>query len=70
MRAFRVQTITCPHTEYKIDNNCCPMCPSGSRVKTDCTEFRRRSCLPCTDGTYMDLPNGEKRCSPCSTCDS
>ncbi|MEQ2256022.1 hypothetical protein ILYODFUR_019941, partial [Ilyodon furcidens] len=41
-----------------------------SRVKTDCTAFRPTSCLPCADGTYMDLPNGEKRCSPCSTCDS
>ncbi|MEQ2286198.1 hypothetical protein AMECASPLE_039803 [Ameca splendens] len=70
MRPFRVHTITCHLTEYKIGNECCPMCPPGSRVKTDCTEFRSTSCLPCTDGTYMDRPNGLKRCTPCSTCDS
>ncbi|XP_035994893.1 tumor necrosis factor receptor superfamily member 14-like [Fundulus heteroclitus] len=70
MRDFRVHTISCHLTEYKIGNECCPMCPAGSRVKTDCTEFKSTSCLPCTAGTYMDSPNGLKRCNPCSTCDS
>ncbi|KAM4737670.1 tumor necrosis factor receptor superfamily member 14-like [Anableps anableps] len=68
LRAFRFHPITCHPTEYKIGSECCPMCPPGSRVKTDCTEFRSTSCLPCTDGTYMDQPNGLKKCSPCSTC--
>uniref|UniRef100_A0A3Q2CXA7 TNFR-Cys domain-containing protein n=1 Tax=Cyprinodon variegatus TaxID=28743 RepID=A0A3Q2CXA7_CYPVA len=44
--------------------------PTGSRVKTDCTEFIRTTCQPCSAGTYFDEPNGLKRCSPCSTCDS
>ncbi|XP_038165020.1 tumor necrosis factor receptor superfamily member 14-like [Cyprinodon tularosa] len=70
MRAFIVHTITCHLTEYRIGNECCPMCPPGRRVETDCTEFIRTSCLPCSAGTYMDEPNGLKKCSPCSTCDS
>ncbi|XP_015254931.1 PREDICTED: tumor necrosis factor receptor superfamily member 5-like [Cyprinodon variegatus] len=70
MRAIRVHTITCHLTEYRIGNECCPMCPPGSRVKTDCTEFRSTSCQPCSAGTYMDQPNGLKKCSPCSICNS
>ncbi|KAM4570968.1 tumor necrosis factor receptor superfamily member 14-like isoform 1-T2 [Fundulus diaphanus] len=70
MRDFRVHTLSCHKTEYKTGNECCPMCPAGSRVKTDCTEFKSTSCQPCTAGTYMDSPNGLKRCNPCSTCDS
>ncbi|XP_035998081.1 tumor necrosis factor receptor superfamily member 14-like [Fundulus heteroclitus] len=70
MRGFRVHSISCQPTEYKIGNECCPMCPAGNRVETDCTGSRTRSCLLCTAGTYMDSPNGLKRCNPCSTCDS
>ncbi|XP_015224722.1 PREDICTED: tumor necrosis factor receptor superfamily member 14-like [Cyprinodon variegatus] len=57
-------------TEYRIGNECCPLCPSGSRVETDCTEFRTTSCQLCSAGTYVDEPNGLKRCPPCFTCDS
>ncbi|XP_043997838.1 tumor necrosis factor receptor superfamily member 14-like isoform X2 [Gambusia affinis] len=70
MRDFRVDSITCHLTEYKIGEECCPMCPIGHRVRIDCTEFKSTSCQRCSDGTYMDLPNGLKRCNPCSTCDS
>ncbi|XP_015252231.1 PREDICTED: tumor necrosis factor receptor superfamily member 5-like [Cyprinodon variegatus] len=70
MRATRVHTSTCHLTEYRIGNECCALCPPGSRVKTDCTEFIRTTCQPCSAGTYFDEPNGLKRCSPCSTCDS
>ncbi|XP_072222525.1 tumor necrosis factor receptor superfamily member 5-like isoform X2 [Leuresthes tenuis] len=70
MRAFTVHTLTCHPSEYNIGGECCPMCPPGSRVKTDCTEFRSTSCLPCIDGTFMDKPNGLKHCVPCTTCDS
>ncbi|XP_032420662.1 tumor necrosis factor receptor superfamily member 5-like isoform X3 [Xiphophorus hellerii] len=70
MRNFRVDSITCDITEYKIGEECCDQCPSGHRVKTDCTEFKRTICQRCSDGTFMDLPNGLKRCNPCSTCDS
>ncbi|KAM9752698.1 tumor necrosis factor receptor superfamily member 5-like [Menidia menidia] len=69
MRAFTVHSLTCHPTEYLINNECCPMCNSGSRVKTDCTEFRTTSCLPCTAGTFMDKPNGLKHCFPCRSCD-
>ncbi|XP_027869504.1 tumor necrosis factor receptor superfamily member 5-like isoform X1 [Xiphophorus couchianus] len=70
MRDFRVDSITCHQTEYKMGEECCPMCPIGKRVKADCTEFENTFCSPCTDGTFMDQPNGLKRCNPCSTCDS
>ncbi|KAM6924453.1 tumor necrosis factor receptor superfamily member 5-like [Xenentodon cancila] len=69
-RVFSVQTLTCHWTEYQTGNECCPRCPSGSRVKTDCTEFRSTSCLRCEDGTFMDKPNGLKQCQQCATCDS
>ncbi|XP_043998288.1 tumor necrosis factor receptor superfamily member 14-like isoform X2 [Gambusia affinis] len=70
MRDFRVDSITCHLTEYKIGEECCDQCPSGHRVRIDCTQFKSTSCQRCSDGTYMDLPNGLKRCNPCSTCDS
>uniref|UniRef100_A0A3Q2Q3U0 TNFR-Cys domain-containing protein n=1 Tax=Fundulus heteroclitus TaxID=8078 RepID=A0A3Q2Q3U0_FUNHE len=70
MRASRVHTLRCHLMEYRIGNECCPMCPPGSHVKSDCTAFRSTSCLPCRAGTYMDLPNGQKECTPCSACDS
>ncbi|XP_032420936.1 tumor necrosis factor receptor superfamily member 14-like [Xiphophorus hellerii] len=70
MRNFRVDSITCDITEYKIGEECCDQCPVGHRVRIDCTEFKRTICQRCSDGTYMDLPNGLKRCNPCSTCDS
>ncbi|XP_072222527.1 tumor necrosis factor receptor superfamily member 14-like isoform X1 [Leuresthes tenuis] len=70
MRAFTVHTLTCHPSEYNTGGECCPMCPPGSRVKTDCTEFRSTSCLPCTDGTFMDKLNGLKHCVQCTICDS
>ncbi|XP_041860488.1 tumor necrosis factor receptor superfamily member 14-like isoform X2 [Melanotaenia boesemani] len=70
MRAFSVHTLTCHPSEYKMGNECCPMCPPGSRVKIDCTEIRSTSCLPCIDGSYTDKPNGLKQCFPCRICDS
>uniref|UniRef100_A0AAQ6ACV2 TNFR-Cys domain-containing protein n=1 Tax=Amphiprion ocellaris TaxID=80972 RepID=A0AAQ6ACV2_AMPOC len=45
------------------------MCPAGSRVKTDCSEFRLTSCLPCIDGTFMNRFTGLKECLPCISCD-
>ncbi|XP_024858401.1 tumor necrosis factor receptor superfamily member 14-like isoform X5 [Kryptolebias marmoratus] len=69
MRSFSVSTLRCHPTEYQIGDDCCPMCPAGSRVIIDCTEVRSTSCLPCSDGTFINRPNGLKRCNPCSTCD-
>ncbi|XP_044065840.1 tumor necrosis factor receptor superfamily member 5-like isoform X2 [Siniperca chuatsi] len=70
MSVFRGQTLACHRAEYLIENECCPMCPAGSRVKTDCTEFRSTSCLPCVERTFMNQPTGRKQCFPCTNCDA
>ncbi|XP_044065845.1 tumor necrosis factor receptor superfamily member 14-like isoform X2 [Siniperca chuatsi] len=70
MNVFRGQTLTCQRAEYLIENECCPMCPAGSRVKTDCTEFRSTSCLPCVEKTFMNQPTGRRQCFPCTNCDA
>ncbi|XP_026187706.1 tumor necrosis factor receptor superfamily member 14-like isoform X1 [Mastacembelus armatus] len=68
MKVFSGHTLTCQRAEYQIGNECCPMCPPGNRVKTDCTEFRSTSCLPCTEGTFMNQPTGLKQCFSCANC--
>ncbi|XP_026187707.1 tumor necrosis factor receptor superfamily member 14-like isoform X2 [Mastacembelus armatus] len=68
MKVFSGHTLTCQRAEYQIGNECCPMCPPGSRVKTDCTEIRSTSCLPCTKGTFMNQPTGLKLCFSCAHC--
>uniref|UniRef100_A0A4W6EP64 TNFR-Cys domain-containing protein n=1 Tax=Lates calcarifer TaxID=8187 RepID=A0A4W6EP64_LATCA len=68
MKVFSGSSLTCHPAEYQTGNECCPMCPPGSRVKTDCTEFRSTSCLPCLEGTYMNQPTGLKNCFPCTNC--
>ncbi|XP_062247213.1 tumor necrosis factor receptor superfamily member 14-like [Platichthys flesus] len=68
VKVFSVNTLTCHPTEYQIGNECCPLCPSGNRVKTHCTEFRSTSCLPCVNDTFMNLPTGLNKCFPCTTC--
>ncbi|KAM8755530.1 tumor necrosis factor receptor superfamily member 14-like isoform 2-T2 [Acanthopagrus schlegelii] len=70
MNAFRGQTLTCHRSEYQTGSECCPMCPAGNRVKTDCTEYRSTSCLPCTEGTFMNQPTGLKHCFACTNCDA
>uniref|UniRef100_A0A3Q3F6B4 TNFR-Cys domain-containing protein n=1 Tax=Labrus bergylta TaxID=56723 RepID=A0A3Q3F6B4_9LABR len=54
--------------EYVFGNECCPMCPSGNRVKTDCEEDKSTSCQPCTEGTFMNKMNGLKKCLSCREC--
>ncbi|XP_029012367.1 tumor necrosis factor receptor superfamily member 14-like [Betta splendens] len=68
MNVCRGHALTCHQAEYLIGNECCPMCLPGNRVRTDCTEFRSTSCLPCLDGTYMDHPTGLKQCFLCTIC--
>ncbi|KAK2814444.1 hypothetical protein Q5P01_000450 [Channa striata] len=68
MKIFSGHCLTCHRSEYVIGNECCPKCLPGSRVKTDCTEFRSTSCLACLDGTYMNQPNGRKYCLSCTNC--
>ncbi|XP_065817062.1 tumor necrosis factor receptor superfamily member 14-like isoform X2 [Labrus bergylta] len=68
MNIFLNQTLTCHWTEYVFGNECCPMCPSGTRVKTDCEEDKSTSCQPCTEGTFMNKMNGLKKCLSCREC--
>ncbi|XP_060930563.1 tumor necrosis factor receptor superfamily member 14-like [Limanda limanda] len=70
VKVFRVNMWTCHPTEYQMGNECCPLCPSGTHVKTHCTEFRSTSCMPCVNDTYMNLPTGLNKCFPCTTCGS
>ncbi|KAM3617566.1 uncharacterized protein V6R79_008281 [Siganus canaliculatus] len=63
-------SLSCHRSEYPIGSECCPMCPPGSRVKTDCTEFRSTSCRSCEEGTFMNQYTGFKKCFPCSICDA
>ncbi|XP_013855771.1 tumor necrosis factor receptor superfamily member 14, partial [Austrofundulus limnaeus] len=68
LRVSSVSSITCYLTEYQIGEECCPLCPAGNRVKTDCTEFRSTFCVSCSEETFMDKPNGLKKCTACSVC--
>ncbi|KAM3617568.1 uncharacterized protein V6R79_008281 [Siganus canaliculatus] len=63
-------SLSCHRSEYQIGDRCCPICPPGSRVKTDCAEFLRTSCCSCDEGTFMNQYTGLKKCFPCSTCDA
>ncbi|XP_065817256.1 tumor necrosis factor receptor superfamily member 5-like [Labrus bergylta] len=68
MNIFLNQTLTCHPTEYVFGDECCPMCPIGTRVKTDCEEDKTTSCQLCTEGTYNNGLNGFKLCYPCREC--
>uniref|UniRef100_A0A4W6EIM2 TNFR-Cys domain-containing protein n=1 Tax=Lates calcarifer TaxID=8187 RepID=A0A4W6EIM2_LATCA len=70
MKVFSGNSLTCHPAEYQIGNECCHKCPPGSRVKTDCTEFRSTTCLPCLEGTYMNQPTERTQCFPCTNCDA
>ncbi|XP_028439702.1 tumor necrosis factor receptor superfamily member 14-like isoform X2 [Perca flavescens] len=70
LSVFRGHTLTCHPTEYLNEDQCCPTCSAGSRVRKHCTEFRTTSCLDCDEGTFMDRPRGLTECFPCSRCDS
>ncbi|KAM8830783.1 tumor necrosis factor receptor superfamily member 14-like [Synchiropus picturatus] len=63
---------SCLQFEYVLrrdqEEECCPKCVPGSRVKTDCTESQSTSCIACDGGTYMDKYNGEKQCFQCLNC--
>uniref|UniRef100_A0A8C6U9T2 TNFR-Cys domain-containing protein n=1 Tax=Neogobius melanostomus TaxID=47308 RepID=A0A8C6U9T2_9GOBI len=58
----------CHRAEYQIGQECCPMCPAGTRVNKHCTEFRTTSCFPCDEGRYMDNPTGMTQCFSCRIC--
>ncbi|XP_047459170.1 tumor necrosis factor receptor superfamily member 14-like [Mugil cephalus] len=70
IKVWSSETLTCGPEEYQTGNQCCPMCPPGSTIKLECTEFRSTSCLLCKNGTYMDKSNGHTQCFPCTNCDT
>ncbi|CAB1330196.1 unnamed protein product, partial [Coregonus sp. 'balchen'] len=43
--------------------------PTGNRVHKHCTEFTSTSCVPCSDSTFLDEPNGLTACIQCTNCD-
>ncbi|XP_018587952.1 tumor necrosis factor receptor superfamily member 14-like isoform X2 [Scleropages formosus] len=59
----------CDRAEYETDGQCCPMCPPGTRVYRQCTEFTSTSCVPCIGSTFTNKPNGLSYCFPCTVCD-
>ncbi|XP_071229125.1 tumor necrosis factor receptor superfamily member 14-like [Salvelinus alpinus] len=60
----------CGRAEYRTGDKCCPMCSPGHRVHKHCTEFTSTSCVPCTDSTFLDEPNGLTACILCTNnCD-
>ncbi|XP_058245650.1 tumor necrosis factor receptor superfamily member 14-like isoform X2 [Hemibagrus wyckioides] len=61
---------TCARAEYEINGECCPMCPSGSRVFRHCTEVISTTCIQCVGSTYTDEPNGLPSCISCTVCDA
>ncbi|XP_025759887.1 uncharacterized protein LOC102079249 isoform X4 [Oreochromis niloticus] len=69
MTVFSVLTLSCPSEMYQVQDLCCPKCPAGNRVKTDCTETANTSCVACKGGTHMDQPSGRKQCIHCTICD-
>nr|XP_046200630.1 tumor necrosis factor receptor superfamily member 5-like isoform X1 [Oncorhynchus gorbuscha] len=62
-------SIACGRAEYRTGDECCPMCSPGNRVHKHCTEFTSTSCVPCTDSTFLDEPNGLTACILCTNCD-
>ncbi|XP_029574326.1 tumor necrosis factor receptor superfamily member 5-like isoform X2 [Salmo trutta] len=63
------RSIACGRAEYRTGDECCPMCSPGNRVHRHCTEFTSTSCVPCTDSTFLDEPNGLTACILCTNCD-
>ncbi|KAM4628284.1 tumor necrosis factor receptor superfamily member 14-like isoform 2-T2 [Polymixia lowei] len=68
LNLFTGEAVTCRRAEYRIGEECCPMCPAGKRVHKHCTEDTSTSCTPCTEGTFLDDLNGLNKCFPCTDC--
>ncbi|XP_049608401.1 tumor necrosis factor receptor superfamily member 14-like [Syngnathus scovelli] len=68
---FKCRALECHQTHYPLnDQLCCPKCPIGTYVRSDCTERGSTSCRPCVNGTYMDSTTGLKICFPCKNCNA
>ncbi|KAL1020777.1 hypothetical protein UPYG_G00004540 [Umbra pygmaea] len=62
-------SVVCGRANYRIGDECCPMCSPGNYVRKHCTEYTSTSCVPCVGSTYLDEPNGLTACIQCSNCD-
>ncbi|KAI5610347.1 hypothetical protein C0J50_5170, partial [Silurus asotus] len=47
---------------------CLYFCSSGLVVLEDCVGDYSTTCIPCTKGTFMNVPNGVNTCKTCKTC--
>ncbi|KAJ7306449.1 hypothetical protein JRQ81_009802 [Phrynocephalus forsythii] len=63
------EAFSCEDWEYQIKQQCCPSCGAGYRVQEHCTASSGTSCVPCTNRTFMDHPNGLTKCFRCRVCD-
>ncbi|XP_045063268.1 tumor necrosis factor receptor superfamily member 14-like isoform X1 [Coregonus clupeaformis] len=61
--------IACGRAEYRIGDECCPMCLPGNHVHKHCTEFTSTICVLCVDSTFLDEPNDLIKCKVCTNCD-
>ncbi|XP_007905439.1 tumor necrosis factor receptor superfamily member 14-like isoform X2 [Callorhinchus milii] len=61
---------SCNTGEYRANEICCTMCPSGTHVLRHCTLITSTTCGPCVPGSYMDRPNGMEECLSCKSCDA
>ncbi|XP_008121565.2 tumor necrosis factor receptor superfamily member 14 [Anolis carolinensis] len=67
---FHQGALSCQVWEYRSSNGeCCPKCTAGSRVAKPCTTSSSTGCVPCSEGTYTDHPNGLPECFRCQLCD-
>ncbi|KAL6459134.1 hypothetical protein MHYP_G00326060 [Metynnis hypsauchen] len=59
----------CGPAEYElVSGECCPLCPIGTVVLSDCTSDSNTTCIPCPMGTHMSKPNALHRCFLCKIC--
>ncbi|XP_042334675.1 tumor necrosis factor receptor superfamily member 14 [Sceloporus undulatus] len=65
-----LEALPCEDWEYEINQECCPKCGAGFRVSKNCTINSSTSCVPCSEGTYTDHPNGLTECFRCRVCDT
>lgn len=67
---YEVCCCGCSRAEYKIQNQCCPMCAAGHHVHWQCTDDTSTTCVPCPDDTFIDESNGLTTCFSCTVCDA
>ncbi|ROJ78901.1 Tumor necrosis factor receptor superfamily member 6 [Anabarilius grahami] len=71
-RRLRRRSADCTYGTYQHDGKTCCFCPRGYRVLSHCTATDRNDteCQLCDNGSYMDHPNSDLSCQPCTICNS